>query len=101
MSLLMKGMAHSSSNRSTTHQRPDDTLCFQHVASGSKASSSSTKQELKSKPVFHLQLLTGAPPSHMKPRKSAKLTQPDAHDTREDNACTEISDCGGHDLHDP
>ena len=54
-------MAHLSSNRNTTRQKPDDTRCFKHVAIGSKASGSK-KQELNSKPVSHLQLLTGALP---------------------------------------
>ena len=76
----MKGMAHSSPNRSITRQKQDDTLFFKHVASGSKAKWRQ-KAGVKLKTRFSSSASDGCSTSHMKPEKSAMLTQPDAQDS--------------------
>ena len=49
--LLMKGMAHSSSNRSTTRQKPDDTLYFKLGQVGVKREAAESKSEFEN-PLF-------------------------------------------------
>ena len=56
MSLLMKGKSQSTTNRSITRQKLYDTLLWQWEET------SSSKKQVNSKLVFHLQLLAGVPP---------------------------------------
>ena len=90
VSLLMKGKSQSTTNRSITRQKPDDTLLWQVVVKLVAA-----KARANSK--FLIPASDGCSTSHMKPQKSARLTQlnaQDPRDTREDNARTaEITIC--------
>ena len=90
---LMKGKALSSSNRSTTRQKPDDTFALSKKQAGVKRAAA---KRVKFKTRYSFSASDGCSTSRMKPGKSARLTHPDIKTLFDPEASHDIQETDPH-----